>query len=79
LWDHHPDEMRVALEAHDRLVRDAVEAAGGYVLATGGDGFCVAFERPSAAVDAALAARKALSQIGKCVGTQGKAWFGGDL
>jgi predicted ATPase/class 3 adenylate cyclase len=60
LWDQHPDEMRAALEAHDALLLDAVEAADGYVFATGGDGFCVAFERASGALDAVLVAQKAL-------------------
>jgi class 3 adenylate cyclase len=50
-WDQHPNEMRTALEAHDALIRDAIEAHGGYVFATGGDGFCVAFQRASAALE----------------------------
>jgi class 3 adenylate cyclase len=49
------------LEAHDALFRDAIEAHGGYVFATGGDGFCAACQRASAAVDAVLTAQKALS------------------
>jgi class 3 adenylate cyclase len=53
LWDQHPDEMRVALEADDALHRNAVEAQGGYVFATGGDGFCVAFQRASTALEGA--------------------------
>ena len=28
LWEQHPDEMQVALEAHDRMLNDAIEAAG---------------------------------------------------
>jgi predicted ATPase len=63
LWEQHPNEMRAALETHDSRIRDAVEAAGGYVFATGGDGFCVAFQRASAAVDAVLAAREALHEF----------------
>jgi predicted ATPase/class 3 adenylate cyclase len=60
LWDQHRDEMKVALEAHDTIIRSAVEAAGGYVFATGGDGFCVAFQRASAALNTVLTARHAL-------------------
>jgi predicted ATPase/class 3 adenylate cyclase len=60
LWDERPGEMRAALEAHDALIRDAVEAAAGYVFATGGDGFCIAFQRASAALEAALAVHEAL-------------------
>jgi class 3 adenylate cyclase len=60
LWDQHRDEMRAALEAHDAIIRDAVAGEGGYVFATGGDGFCVAFQRASAALNAVLALRKGL-------------------
>jgi predicted ATPase/class 3 adenylate cyclase len=63
LWEQHPDDMQAALEAHDALIRDAAEAAGGYVFATGGDGFCVAFRRASAALNAVLAARAALKDL----------------
>jgi predicted ATPase/class 3 adenylate cyclase len=60
LWDQHRDQMRAALEAHDAIIRGAVAVEGGYVFATGGDGFCVAFQRASAALNAVLAARQAL-------------------
>jgi class 3 adenylate cyclase len=63
LWDRHPNEMRVALEAHDALLRVTVETQGGYVFATGGDGFCVAFQRASAGLEAVLAARNALHEF----------------
>jgi predicted ATPase/class 3 adenylate cyclase/DNA-binding NarL/FixJ family response regulator len=53
LWEKAPAEMASALEIHDRLVRGAIEQHGGYVFATGGDGFCAAF---STALDAAEAA-----------------------
>jgi predicted ATPase/class 3 adenylate cyclase len=62
LWEQHPAEMRGALEAHDMLVREAIATAGGYIFATGGDGFCVAFQRASVALDAALAVRTALNE-----------------
>jgi class 3 adenylate cyclase len=35
LWEAVPDVMVVALERHDALLRDAIEAHGGYVFATG--------------------------------------------
>jgi predicted ATPase/class 3 adenylate cyclase len=63
LWDQHPDEMRAALEAHDALLQNAVEAQGGYVFATGGDGFCVVFQRASAALEAVLVVRKTLHEF----------------
>jgi predicted ATPase/class 3 adenylate cyclase len=54
LWEEWPDEMQVSLAEHDSAVRAAVEAHGGYVFATGGDGFAVAFHRAGDAVDAAV-------------------------
>src|SRR5437773_1811330 len=48
--------MRVALVEHDALVRSAIDAHGGYVFSTGGDGFAVAFQR---AADAAATAEQA--------------------
>jgi predicted ATPase/class 3 adenylate cyclase len=63
LWEQHPDGMRAALEGHDALLRDAIEAHAGYVFATGGDGFCVAFHRASSAVHAVLAAREAVMEF----------------
>ena len=43
LWEEHPDAMRDALARHDELVREAIEAHGGYVVKTTGDGFHAAF------------------------------------
>ena len=61
LWDEHPDRMAEALEEHDRVVRDAMWASGGYVFATGGDGFCAAFSSADDAVSAAIAAQLVLA------------------
>ncbi len=46
---------------HDRLVRDAIESNGGVVVKTEGDAFFAAFERPDAAMRAAVAAQRAIS------------------
>ena len=43
LWEERPVEMRGALAEHDAIVRGAIDAHGGYVFSTGGDGFAVAF------------------------------------
>ena len=61
LWEERPDEMRAALAEHDALVRGAIDAHGGYVFSTGGDGFAVAFSRAHDAVDAARKAQAALA------------------
>ncbi len=59
LWDSHPQEMAQAVEIHDQLVRQSVEAHGGHVFSTAGDSFAAAFHRPAeglaAAIDAQLA------------------------
>ena len=57
LWESDPDSMRVALEGHDEALRAAVDAHGGTVFATGGDGFAVAFARATDVVAAAVEAQ----------------------
>jgi predicted ATPase len=64
LWEEDPDAMRVAVARHDEVVRGALEANGGYVFATGGDGFAAAFTRAADAVAAAQEAQAALAQLG---------------
>ena len=59
-WEADPDEMRVALAAHDEVLRQAIEAHGGWVFKHTGDGVCAAFASPRSAVDAAVAAQRAL-------------------
>jgi predicted ATPase/class 3 adenylate cyclase len=60
LWEAAPDAMRTALACHETIVRGAIEDHGGYVFATGGDGFAAAFARPTDAIAAAEAAQEAL-------------------
>jgi class 3 adenylate cyclase len=62
-WEEDPDAMRLAVATHDDLVRGAIQANGGYVFATGGDGFAAAFARTADAVAAAQAAQAALVQL----------------
>lgn len=54
LWSTNRHEMAAAMARHDELVRQQVDTHGGYVFATGGDSFGVAFHR---AGDAAAWAR----------------------
>jgi class 3 adenylate cyclase len=61
LWESAPEAMRLALERHDSLTRSTVDAHGGYVFATGGDGFCVAFGRAGDALSAAVGLQEALA------------------
>ena len=48
------------LDDHSRLLREAFAAFNGHVVDTQGDAFCVAFSRASDAVNAAIAAQRAL-------------------
>jgi predicted ATPase/class 3 adenylate cyclase len=60
LWEQHPQAMETALDRHNALVREAVEAHGGYVFKTVGDAFCTAFTVASDALAAAVATQRAL-------------------
>ena len=59
-WEEHPSAMRVALARHDSILAGAIDAAGGVVFSTGGDGLAAAFSRAHDAVQAALAVQQAL-------------------
>ncbi len=63
LWEEAPAEMASALKIHDDIVRGTIEQHGGYVFATGGDGFCAAFSTaPNAAEVAAEIQQKLLAE-----------------
>ena len=59
-WEADADAMRAALAAHDEVLRSAIEAHGGLLFKHTGDGVCAAFASPKCAVDAAVAAQRAL-------------------
>ena len=59
-WEADADGMRAALAAHDEVLRGAIEAHGGWLFKHTGDGVCAAFASPRSAVDAAVAAQRAL-------------------
>jgi class 3 adenylate cyclase len=56
LWERFPDAMKGALERHDAILRAAIEAAGGQVVKSTGDGLMAAIcsppWRPSPRTDA---------------------------
>jgi len=60
LWATQHDAMKASLARHDALLRQCIEARGGFVFKTGGDAFCAAFPTAGSALDAALAAQRAL-------------------
>jgi class 3 adenylate cyclase len=59
-WEADADAMRVALETHNRVLREAGEAHDGEVFNYTGDGMCAVFTAPRAAVDAAIEAQRTL-------------------
>ena len=61
LWESAPDGMRAALERHDALVRNAINAHGGHVFSTGGDGLVAVFARAADAMASASQAQAALT------------------
>jgi predicted ATPase len=59
-WEADADAMRVALLAHDEVLRSAIEGHDGFLFSHSGDGVVAAFASPRSAVDAAIAAQRAL-------------------
>jgi class 3 adenylate cyclase len=55
-WEADADGMRLALAAHDEVLRGVIQAHGGWLFKHTGDGVCAAFASPRSAVDAAVAA-----------------------
>src|SRR5919199_3785022 len=54
-WERQPQAMERALERHDQLLRQAIDAYGGHVVKTVGDAFQAVFTTVAPALDAALA------------------------
>jgi class 3 adenylate cyclase len=61
LWESAPEAMRTALERHDAVLRSAINAHGGHVFSTGGDGLAAVFARSADAMAAASQAQAALT------------------
>ncbi|PJE11180.1 MAG: adenylate/guanylate cyclase domain-containing protein [Mycobacterium sp.] len=59
-WEADAEAMRSALTAHDEVLRQVIEAHGGFLFKHTGDGVCAAFASPRSAVDAAVAAQHKL-------------------
>jgi predicted ATPase len=59
-WESDADGMRVALAAHDKALRSAIESHDGFVFSHTGDGIAAAFSSPMAAVEAAVDAQREL-------------------
>jgi len=65
LWEEYPEAMGDALTRHDEILRSVIDAQGGHVVKTTGDGVHAAF---AASTSAVLAARDAQ------LGLAGEAW-----
>ncbi len=61
LWEGQPGAMSAALHRHDGLMRTVIEAQGGRVFKTVGDGFFACFPVGGAAAKAAFMAQQALA------------------
>lgn len=59
-WEEQFTAMSAALTRHDALMRSVIAYHDGYVFKTVGDGFCVAFDAPCAALAAAISAQRVL-------------------
>src|SRR5215203_3624740 len=60
LWERDARRMQRALARHDEIMKSTVEAHGGYVFKMVGDACCAAFPSALEALQAALAAQRAI-------------------
>ena len=61
-WEEHPLAMQAALRIHDDILRRQADRHSGFVFATGGDAFAVAFGTAHQAIDAAVDAQRQLTE-----------------
>jgi predicted ATPase/class 3 adenylate cyclase len=59
---NYPNQMPALLERHHTILRTAIQAQRGFVFQIIGDAFCAAFHTATDALNAALAAQRALQQ-----------------
>jgi predicted ATPase len=59
-WETDAEAMRAALSKHDQVLQTAIESHDGFLFSHTGDGVVAAFASPKSAVDAAIAAQRAL-------------------
>src|SRR3954454_335480 len=77
-WEADPDGMRAALAIHDDVMRRTIEDHQGWLFKHTGDGVCAVFSSPRLAVDAAIAAQRALELPVRMGLATGEAEFRGD-
>jgi predicted ATPase/class 3 adenylate cyclase/uncharacterized protein HemY len=59
-WEHHSNLMKLALSQHHAILREAIASNNGLVFETAGDSFVAVFTSAPDALQAALAAQRAL-------------------
>jgi class 3 adenylate cyclase len=62
LWESAAEAMSAALRKHDALLHGLIAESGGYVFKTAGDAFCAVFPAPIGAIEAAVAAQRAIGE-----------------
>ena len=62
LWERNPRGMREALDRHNALLHEAIQQHDGHIFQVVGDAFHAAFSIPIQALEAALAAQRALAK-----------------
>jgi predicted ATPase/class 3 adenylate cyclase/DNA-binding CsgD family transcriptional regulator len=62
LWAEAPADTAAAVQAHEAIVRGAIERHGGYLLAADDDGFRAAFSTAATAAAAAIDAQRQLTE-----------------
>jgi predicted ATPase/tetratricopeptide (TPR) repeat protein len=81
-WEADRDTMRVALAAHDEVLRSVIDTHAGWMFKHTGDGVCAAFSSADDAIAAAVAAQRRLElpvRMGIATGTvdlRGDDYFG---
>ncbi|MGV8838954.1 MAG: hypothetical protein ACWA6X_01480 [Bauldia sp.] len=60
-WEAAPARMRQLLRRHDAVLRQEVTLQAGHIFRTAGDSFHAAFALPASALEAAVAAQRALA------------------
>ena len=70
LWDNAPAAMRESLQRHDRILKETIEGAGGYVFCRAGDSFAAAFADPTTAFGAAVESQQTLRNTDWPVGAE---------
>ena len=61
LWDQFPDAMADAMETHDALLQQEIDANNGYAFSQAGDGWGISFGSPLSAARTALSIQDRLS------------------